>query len=569
MSNVQEMNRRSFLKTGVVATGGLFLGFPAQPPRLIRPPAATNLNPGPDVVEVELVAREDTVSFRSSAMTKVYTYNGSIPGPTIEGKVGDRLIVHFTNLLPEETTIHWHGMEVPANMDGSNISQHPIPPGSSYRYEFTLLHASTFWYHPHIRTYAQVENGLYGMIVVRDPDEERRLGLPDREHYLVLDDVLLDENGQIAAPFPADPLENAVTQVNGREGNTLLVNGEVNAMGTVERGVPQRLRLVNVSNARFMRVSIAGHRMFRIGGDGGLLEAPIEIPAIDLVPDPDSQTEMISDPDPDRGLLLTPGERADVVFTPMGDDSTIALQWHDIARGRRRASFRPRRADDPRGFQEIALDPDEGDGKRPPQTLLTLELTGARGGAEYVPPTALRKIEAIDTTGAKPISVEFGHNFPDPNGDITFFATREPGNPLPFEIVTPAIAPVVTVGETGIFEVYNFLPSDHNFHLHGFTFQLIETQFIDADTPRNNFVVPATYLENKDTILIPRAPGARGRSRTITRLAARFDDTGREGQVEAFGKDPGTESSGGWVFHCHILEHADRGMMSFLQVVRQ
>ncbi len=561
------MNRRSFFKTGVVATGGLFLGFPTQSPRLIRPPAATNLNPGPDVLEVELVAREDRVSFRSSEMTNVYTYNGSIPGPTIEGKVGDRLIVHFTNLLPEETTIHWHGMEVPANMDGSNISQHPIAAGSSYRYEFRLLRASTFWYHPHIRTYAQVENGLYGMIVVRDPDEERRLGLPDREHYLVLDDVLLDENGQIAAPFPADPLENAVTQVNGREGNTLLVNGEVNAMGTVERGVPQRLRLVNVSNARFMRVSIAGHRMFRIGGDGGLLEAPIEIPPIDLVPDPDSQTGMISDPDPDKGLLLTPGERADVVFTPMGDDSTIALQWHDIARGRRRASFRPSRADDPANFQEIGLDPDEGDGKRPPQTLLTLELTGERGGDEYVPPAALRKIEAIDTTGAEPISVEFGHNFPDANGDVTFFAKREPGNPLPFEIVTPAIAPVVTVGETGIFEVYNFLPTDHNFHLHGFSFQLIETQFIDGDTPRNNFVVPAAYLENKDTILIPRAPGARGRSRTITRLAARFEDTGREGQVEAFDKEPGNETSGGWVFHCHILEHADRGMMSFLQVM--
>ena len=138
---------------------------------------------------------------------------------------------------------------------------------------------------------------------------------------------------------------------------------------------------------------------------------------------------------------------------------------------------------------------------------------------------------------------------------------------MPFEMVTPEIAPVVRVGETRIWEVSNFIPNDHNFHFHGFMFQLIETEFIDEDTPSNNFVVPAAYLEDKDTILIPRGLGAQARSRTITRLAVTFDDTNREGLVEAFGKEPGNESSGGWVFHCHILEHADRGMMSFLQVM--
>ena len=224
----------------------------AQSLSLVKPLTATDINPDPDVIEVELVAREDTISFGTENMKEVNAYNGSIPGPTIEGKVGDTLIVHFTNLLPEATTIHWHGMELPANMDGSNISQHPILAGGTFRYEFKFLRASTFWYHPHIRTNEQVEKGLYGMIVVRDPDEDLRLGLPERAHQLVLDDVLLDKNGQITEPFPADPLENAVMQVNGREGNTLLVNGQANAVGTVERGVPQRLRLVNTANARFM-----------------------------------------------------------------------------------------------------------------------------------------------------------------------------------------------------------------------------------------------------------------------------------------------------------------------------
>jgi hypothetical protein len=66
---------------------------------------------------------------------------------------------------------------------------------------------------------------------------------------------------------------------------------------------------------------------------------------------------------------------------------------------------------------------------------------------------------------------------------------------------------------------------------------------------------------------IPKRPGAMGRSRTITRLAITFDDTDREGQIEASGKVPGSDTSGGWVAHCHLLEHADLGMMTFVQVV--
>jgi FtsP/CotA-like multicopper oxidase with cupredoxin domain len=530
----------------------------AQSSGLVNPLTAIDLNPDPDVVEIQLVAREDVISFGTENLKEVYAYNGSIPGPTIEGKIGDTLIVHFTNLLPEPTTIHWHGLELPANMDGSHIAQHPIPAGGTFRYEFKFLRASTFWYHPHIRTNEQVEKGLYGMMVVRDSDEDQSLGLPELAHQLVLDDVLLDENGQIVEPFPADPLENAETQVNGRIGNTLLVNGKPNAVGTVERGVPQRLRLVNTANARFMRVSISGHRMFRIGGDGGLLEAPIEIQPVELIADPDDPAQLISDPDPTKGLLLTPGERADVVFTPGGENPTIAVEWHDIARGRQQASL----AID----GTIVMSVDETDGKRPPRTLLTLELVGEDGGDEFVPEAALRDIEPIDATGAEPIPVTFGHSRPDANGDSTFFVFQTPGMPMPFELITPEIAPMVTVGDTRIWEIRNVTAGDHNFHSHGFTFQLIDTRYEDEDNPSNNFIIPAAYLEDKDTILLPGRPGARARSRTVTRLAATFHDTGREGEVEAFGKEPGDDTSGGWVFHCHILEHADRGMMSFLQV---
>ncbi|MHC4203607.1 MAG: multicopper oxidase family protein, partial [Planctomycetota bacterium] len=266
----------------------------------IKPHVARDLNPDPDIVELILVATESYVRFDNETSTIVWTYNGSIPGPTIDGKVGDTLIVHFFNNLPEETTVHWHGVKVPANMDGSNISQQAVPPGGYFKYEFDLLEASTFWYHPHIRTNEQVEKGMYGALIVHDPNEDQILGLPENEHVLLLDDVLLDENGQIAEPYPSEPLENALTQVNGRRGNILLVNGRPSAEGFIQRGVPHRLRMINTSNTRFMRISIRDHRMWRIGGDGGLLENPIEILPIELVQDPDPQHggQMISDPDP-------------------------------------------------------------------------------------------------------------------------------------------------------------------------------------------------------------------------------------------------------------------------------
>jgi FtsP/CotA-like multicopper oxidase with cupredoxin domain len=530
---------------------------------------AVDQNDDPDVVEVYLTAREKMVQLGGGRPTAMRTYNGKVPGPTIEGKVGDTVIVHFTNELPEETTIHWHGLEVPSNMDGSNISQNAVPPGGTFRYEFKLLRAATYWYHPHIRTNEQIEQGLHGALVVRERDEEATAGLPEREHLLVLDDLLLDDEGNIAEPLPSAPLAKATMLLNGREGNTLLVNGLVTPSDVIRRGVPHRLRLINVANSRFMRLSIPGQQVFQVAVDGGLLEEPVEIEPIGMVPDPDDPGRMISDPDPTKGLLLTPGDRAEIVFTPTGE-GPVRLEWHDIARGRHSLSY-----NDTGG---IDIGDDENDGKSPPQTMLTLKQVGPAGDAGYLPPEDLASIEPIDVTGAETITFEFGHTPAAPNGNVVFFVQRKANVgqcplpppmpcPLPFPMVTPDDAPRVRPGDVRIIEVNNLTGGDHNFHMHGFFFQHIETVFIDMDSPTPSVVVPAERVAWNDTIKLPRRPGAFMRSRTVTRLAVRFDDTGREGQVFASGKLPGEDSSGGWVLHCHILEHADGGMMSFLQVV--
>ena len=525
----------------------------------IQPRVARDINPDPEIVEVVLVAYEHKILFAPGMRTKVWTYNGGIPGPTIEGNIGNTLIVHFVNFLPEETTVHWHGLETPANMDGSNIAQLAVKPGNYFRYEFPLLRASTFWYHPHIRTNEQVEKGLYGAIVVHDPKEDKALKLPWREHVLLLDDVLLDPDGQVAQPFPDDPIENAITQVNGREGNNFLVNGRVMPRGKLRREVPHRFRLINVSNSRFMRISFRGHTVWRIGGDGGLLEFPIEIPPVDLIPDGHNPNRWVSNPDPKKGVLLTPGERADIVLIPKGR-RPIVVEWHDFPRGRHRASVTP--------DGMIALGHDHHDGKRSPKSLMTLNLFGHKQyQQDYRPPSTLRSIEPIDIADAEKIRVTLGHANPDKKGDITFFVQMKNGMPLPFPLVTPADAPTVMVGDTRIWEIHNLTGGDHNFHTHGFPFQPLETEYLDMDHPENNTVEQVGYLEDKDTILVPKRPGAKGRSRTIVRVAMKFDDTGRKERIEAFGKQPTKNESGGWLFHCHILEHSNRGMMSFFQVL--
>lgn len=529
----------------------------------IGPDIAEDINPDPDVVEVNLVAGLGQATWSkgqwADVSTQVWTYNGSTPGPTIEAKVGDTVIVNFRNELPEETTVHWHGVELPANMDGSHISQNPVPPGGSFRYEFKVQRASLFWYHPHIRSNEQVEKGLYGALLVRDSAQDEALGLPEPNHVVMLDDIHLNRQGSIARPFPSNPLKKAKKQVNGREGNLLLVNGQVRPVVEVRRDEPLRLRFVNTSNARFMRVSIPGHVMYRIGGDGGLLEEPIRIEPVQMGMIPDTG-QIISDPDPSKGLLLTPGERADIVFVPRAE--TIPVEWHDFHRGRHTVFYNP--------DGTIGLGHDKRfDGYRPPKRLFTLKARGPSYEGDYSPPARLRTITPVDVTTTEPVALTsmLGHTFPDDDGNVTFFVQMKDGMPLPFDRVTPQDAPTVSVGDNVIWEVHNMAFGHHNFHLHGFTFQLLETEFVDMDNPENNRIVPAPYLEDKDTIFIPGRLGARGRSRSITRLAVRIDDSGREGQIGAYGKVPDENLSGGWIFHCHLLEHASRGMMSYLQVL--
>ncbi len=161
-----------------------------------------------------------------------------------------------------------------------------------------------------------------------------------------------------------------------------------------------------------------------------------------------------------------------------------------------------------------------------------------------------------------------GHSVPDwDTGEVVFFL-QAPGKP--FMALTPDDVHTVAENGTYVWEVKNLTASVHNFHTHGWSFQHIETEWVDLDDPDNperNYILPAEHLENKDTIpLASRHGDVPGRSFTITRLAVTFSDEGREGQIAAAGKTPSEDGSGGWLAHCHILEHSSKGMMTFFQV---
>ncbi len=540
--------------------------------QFVSPPLATDVNPDPQIVEVFLEASETTKQYLPGAATAVAAYNGTIPGPTIEANVGDTLIVHFTNNLNTDTTIHWHGIETPADMDGSHIAQKAIPPGGTFDYEFDLLTASLFWYHPHIRTDEMVEKGLYGAILVRDPVGEAGLGLPTLERLVILDDIKLDGNNQIETHDPVDPIQKVDETLNGRTGTHVLVNGKVAPMSfPVVNGTPERWRIVNVANVRFFRVSFetpfegAGsiQQVYRIGGDGGLLENPQLKEPIDVIfPGPSPGPDHMSSADPDQGLFLTPGERADMVWTPDGIATNLVVQSHDWNRGAHTVMYNP----DMSGT--IVLGDDVTDGNALPDLLFRIVPQGPQG-TPYIPPANLRTIPAIDPNDvAGTLQLVMGHQLPPlpPTGDVKLFIQMINGSPAPMPLIGSLDALDLEVGKTYRWEVKNLTHMDHPFHTHGWTFQPYEIEYTHVVDPTLNYVEEIGYLENKDTF---RVPGRRDpvpfSSNTTLRALATFNDDGREGEVRAEGLYPGDDTSGGWLAHCHILEHSKNGMMTFFE----
>ncbi len=430
---------------------------------------ATDRNPDPHTLELDLEARVEDLPLLAGTTTPAWTYDGGIPGPFLRANVGDRLVVHFRNALPEPTTIHWHGLRIPAAMDGAaGHTQPEIQPGETFTYDFVLPDAGLYWYHPHVHSAAQLGFGLYGGLLVDDPSEPAGLG---DELVLVLSDMALRDDGSLQDPETG--LEFGT--LFGREGDLLLVNGRKNPVIQALSGRRQRWRLVNAAKSRYFQLAMEGHTFTRIGGDGGFMTKPVE----------------------SSMLVLAPGERADVLVVPRGAPGTtlpVRLVPYD------------------RGYGTTF--------NRPEEEVFRVRFSeGDEASATPVPSTS-RAVTPLDLTGATPVALELTQGEID--GKMVMGINGVPSwNAVPL----PA-----AVGETQVFTLKNAMDFDHPFHLHGFFFQ-----------PLDASLAPIQPMEWKDTINVAVDGTAR--------FAVRYDDR------------PGM-----WMYHCHILDHADAGMMGVIDL---
>ena len=174
-------------------------------------PQAVDLNPQRNILETNLVAEEAKVDLGNGLVAKGVTFNGAIPGPELRLKVGDRVIVHFTNKLPEGFTIHWHGIELNNGSDGTGLTQNAVKTNETFDYKFVVPRPGIYFYHSHIEPTNPEFKGYFGPIIVEDPAEDKLRAkniLPDRRNTftLVLSDTTVCKaaGSNDAATFPAD-----------------------------------------------------------------------------------------------------------------------------------------------------------------------------------------------------------------------------------------------------------------------------------------------------------------------------------------------------------------------------
>ena len=438
------------------------------------PPILQDEDPRPGRAALALEARTGTVELVAGKPTASLGYNGPILGPTIRVRRGDSVRVAVRNGLAEDTTIHWHGLHVPAEMDGG--PHQVIGVGQTWRPEFVIdQEAATLWYHPHLldKTAEQAYRGLGGFFLIDDEVSDR---LPLPRSYgvddipVILQDRRIGDDGQLRYG-PAGP-----DVMHGYLGNVMLANGAVSPVLQAPAGV-LRLRLLNGSSSSVYRLTLSdGTRMHQVASDGGFLERPVELEAV----------------------VLSPGERAEVLVDLRGRATgrALSLEAELFQGGRLRA------------LSIVA--------SRPAATALSI-------------PAALAPVERLDPARSERVR-PFVLSTMGPGGQLTINGRH---------IDMHRVDETVRLGATEIWEVSNramgMMQIPHSFHMHNVQFQVLSL---------NGAPPPATLAGRKDTVLL--WPG------DTMRLIVAFEDY-----------------TGVYMYHCHLLEHEDFGMMGQYEVADQ
>lgn len=429
-----------------------------------------------------LTIQEGEVEILPGLQTPTWGVNGPFLAPTILASEGDLVAINVTNELDETTTMHWHGMHLPANMDGGPHQE--IGPGETWKPYWTIRQeAGTLWYHPHQmgKTAEHVYNGIAGLFIIDDANS-RSLELPKTSGVddipLIIQDKMFSDSGAFRYRRDGD---------NGMLGDQVLINGTYNPHVDVPaRKV--RLRLLNGSNARRYNIGFRDNREFhQIASDGGLLEAPVPL---------------------DR-LPLSPGERAEIVVD-LSDGNDVVLMSYALG------------AED--SLIENLGEAIMGIGKDEDTIINLIELR-PQATEEILPPlperlNTINRWEEDEASNTRQFSFNNGSRI---NG---------------LKMDMGRIDEVVEVGDIEIWELSNPSFRSHPIHIHDVQFQVLDR---DGDPP------PPNERGWKDTITV-------NKDETV-RVIMQFKDYA----------DPEVP----YMFHCHILEHEDRGMMGQFVVTKE
>lgn len=455
--------------------GGVEVIDPPQGGLLTDPVDMPNLSITPGLVEVELEAKIAPVTI-NGIWTNLVTYNGFYPAPTIRVQKGDVLNIHFKNSLPftyetnilgfqqNITNLHTHGWHVSPSGFADNVFLHFEPDDTfEFEYDTSRQEAGTLsWYHPHTHGLVaeQLWGGLAGALVVEDESDV----LADYEtHILILKDISL--NGSEPAPYTTSDYRN------GKEGDIVMVNGQVNPVLPIQPGQVQRWRILNASTARFYKLKLENHVLHLVGTDGNLLDQPYPL----------------------NEILLTPGERIDVLVEA---------------------------GQSPGFYRLLSLPYDRGGNPLQTVSLMTMVSEG-ESQSDGIP-------SSINADAGR---LDIDLNFVKRRGlTLQMWMGRGLINRRDFDV-----NPYVMTSEVGTYELWkivNMTMMDHPFHQHTNGAQILQINGGDSDYASLYTSIPGW----KDTINVPRMG-------SVLMLVPVSDFIGRT------------------VFHCHIVEHEDIGMM--------
>jgi len=265
------------------------------------PPVLEDENTKEEEIAYTVRAQKGETEIFDGTKTKTLGYNGAFLGPMLRLNEGDTVKIKLINELDEDTTFHWHGLEVPGDADGGPHAL--LKPGEENMIEFKVTQeASTLWFHPHPEgsTAEQVYNGLAGLVYIED-DNSKSLDLPNEygqnDIPLIFQDKIFDDKYQLNY--------DAAMNEDGTIGETLLINGTLNPMLSVKKE-KIRLRLLNGSNARNFTFKLnTGDSFEQVATDGGFLNEPVTL----------------------KEITLTPSERAEIIidFSKLDTDDDLAL----------------------------------------------------------------------------------------------------------------------------------------------------------------------------------------------------------------------------------------------------